>query len=54
MRVLEDKEFKQMITQLEDVRFTTPGAGDSLQSPGRQRGAVLMEFCKGWSTRIDT
>lgn len=47
MRVLPKAEFLKIIDQLGDVCFKEPGAGDHLQSQGKQRGAVGMQFAKG-------
>eukprot|EP00039_Didymoeca_costata_P015654 m.270408 g.270408 ORF g.270408 m.270408 type:complete len:372 (-) comp16263_c6_seq2:109-1224(-) len=47
MRVLPKHEFLKMIEQCGDVQFTSPGAGDHLQSRGKQRGAVGMEYARG-------
>jgi hypothetical protein len=43
MRVMVEAELAEIVKQLATVRFTSPGAGDALQSGGKQRGAVLME-----------
>jgi hypothetical protein len=53
MRVLHSGEYGQIITQLGECSFTSPGAGDHLQSRSGmsgvtgQRGALLMEFSPG-------
>lgn len=47
MRVMPEAELATVVEQLASVSFTSPGAGDNLQSGGKQRGAVLMEFCPG-------
>lgn len=47
IRVLNEVEYKKIVAQLGDVSFTTPGAGDHLQSRAGQRGAMLMEFGAG-------
>lgn len=40
---MAEAELSEVVKQLATVRFTSPGAGDALQSGGKQRGAVLME-----------
>lgn len=47
MRVLDKSELAKVVEQLGDVAFTSPGAGDHLQSGGGQRGGVLMDFSPG-------
>jgi len=51
MRPLDKDELGKVIHQLGDVCFTSPGAGDALQSGGIQRGAVLMDFCPGFTLK---
>jgi len=47
MRVMEETELAKVVKELAGVCFTVPGAGDALQSGGKQRGAVLMDYCRG-------
>jgi hypothetical protein len=44
---MREGELSQIVEQLGAVSFTSPGAGDNLQSGGKQRGAVLMQYCSG-------
>lgn len=47
MRAMPMEEWLRMIDALADVSFTQPGAGDHLQSRGKQRSAMLMEYTTG-------
>lgn len=47
MRVLGMPEWRSLVDELGKVCFTSPGAGDHLQSRGLQRGAVLQEVGPG-------
>jgi len=47
MRVMAMAEWERLVEAFGDVCFTSPGAGDALQSRGKQRGALLQDFCPG-------